>query len=73
MPTLLNVLQIFRQKNAKKSHLNNHPHHAGDRDERVWRGSAKKWTAMSGQFNCPVMKERKIHNFLRHPFTSRTE
>ena len=25
---------------------------------RVWRGSAKKWTAMSGQFNCPVMKER---------------
>ena len=34
------------------------PCHAGDRDERVWRGSAKKWTAMSGQFNCPVMKER---------------
>ena len=28
-------------------------------DERVWRGSAKKWTATSGQLNCPVMEERK--------------
>ena len=29
------------KKDAKKSYLNNHPHHAGDRDERDFMG--KRW------------------------------
>ena len=30
-------------------------------DRRVWRDSAKKWTAMSGQSDCPVIEENLSH------------